>query len=89
MTSNKPSSSSSTPPQEEQSLELQEMSEKLKAYQNFMTSYIVNAQEEKMKAIKTTEQAVSTKYEEKLNQFLLKGAPEEPPVKVTVIKNDD
>ena len=54
-----------------------------------MTSYIVNAQEEKMKAIKTTEQAVSTKYEEKLNQFLLKGAPEEPPVKVTVIKNDD
>ena len=42
------------------------MTEKLAAYQNFMASYIVKAQEEKYKAVKAAELAITKKFEEKL-----------------------
>lgn len=40
--------------------------EKLAAYQQFMADYIVNAQEEKYRAVKAAEIAMSKKYKEKL-----------------------
>jgi len=58
---------------------VEEMSEKLIAYQKFMATYIVNAQEEKIKAIKAAEAAVSKKYEDKLSTFMLSGSVAEEP----------
>lgn len=56
---------------------IEELSQKLLAYQNFMAEYVVKAQEEKFKAVKAAEAAVTKKYEEKLSAFLLTGsAPE-------------
>jgi len=47
-----------------------EMKAKIKSYQDFMTKYIVNAQEDKFKAIKAAERAVVTKYEDKFALLL-------------------
>lgn len=47
------------------------LTEKLAAYQKFMSDYIVKAQEEKYKAVKSAELAIVKKYEEKL--LLLSG----------------
>lgn len=52
----------------------EEMQTKLVAYQNFITQYIVKAQEEKYKAIKAAEETISKKYEAKLNGFMLEAA---------------
>lgn len=51
-----------------------EIAAKLTAYQNFMSEYIVNAQEEKRKAILAAEEAVSKKYEDKLSALMLGAA---------------
>lgn len=53
---------------------VEELSAKLLAYQNFMSEYIVKAQEEKYKAVKAAEAAISKKYEDKLNTFMLSGS---------------
>lgn len=85
-----PSSSAivNTPPPTPAAGSVEEMSAKLVAYQKFMASYIVNAQEEKIKAIKAAEQAVSKKYEEKLSTFMLSGAAEESaPAAIVVDEN--
>jgi len=50
---------------------IDEIAAKLTAYQNFMSEYIVNAQEDKRKAIQAAEEAISKKYEDKLNAFML------------------
>eukprot|EP00559_Dactyliosolen_fragilissimus_P002095 CAMPEP_0184871534 /NCGR_PEP_ID=MMETSP0580-20130426/40773_1 /TAXON_ID=1118495 /ORGANISM="Dactyliosolen fragilissimus" /LENGTH=401 /DNA_ID=CAMNT_0027374203 /DNA_START=581 /DNA_END=1787 /DNA_ORIENTATION=+ len=50
---------------------VEELSAKLLSYQNFMSNYIVKAQEDKARAVKEAEQAIVKKYEEKLNAFLL------------------
>jgi len=47
-----------------------EMKAKIKSYQDFMTKYIVNAQEDKFKAIKAAERAVVIKYEDKFALLL-------------------
>lgn len=47
------------------------LTEKLAAYQKFMSDYIVKAQEEKYKAVKSSELAIVKKYDEKL--LLLSG----------------
>jgi len=49
----------------------EEISAKLAAYQQFMSQYIVRAQEEKYKAVKAAEDVISKKYEGKLNAFML------------------
>jgi len=49
------------------------LTEKLAAYQDFMSSYIVKAQEEKYKAVKAAEASIIKKYEEKL--LLRSGSP--------------
>jgi len=54
---------------------MEELSAKLAAYQDFMATYIVKAQAEKRKAVEAAEAAISKKYEEKLNAFLLTPAP--------------
>lgn len=58
----------------------EELSAKLLAYQNFMSKYIVKAQEDKYNAVKAAEAAVSKKYEDKLNAFMLSGAEEPAPL---------
>jgi len=52
-------------------LSMEEISTKLDAYQKFMSQYIVKAQEEKAKAVKSAQEAISKKYEDKLNAFML------------------
>lgn len=42
------------------------MTEKIAAYQNFMSTYIVKAQQEKYEAVKAAEAAITKKFEEKL-----------------------
>jgi hypothetical protein len=44
------------------------MTEKIAAYRNFITKYIVNAQEDKRRAVMETEKKVREHYEEKLRQ---------------------
>jgi len=51
----------------------EDLSEKLFAYQKFMSDYIVKAQLEKYNAVKAAEAAIAKKYEEKLNAFMLPG----------------
>jgi hypothetical protein len=53
-----------------------EMAQKLIAYQQFMAKYIVEAQQQKGKAVLAAEAAVKQKYEEKL--MLLSGGTEAP-----------
>ena len=60
---------SSSPAPAEGSIE--ELTAKLEAYQKFMSDYIVKAQQEKYNAIKAAEAAISKKYEDKLNAFML------------------
>lgn len=50
---------------------LDEISSKLTAYQNFMSDYIVKAQEEKRKAVVAAEEAIATKYKGRLDALLL------------------
>jgi hypothetical protein len=58
-----------------------EMAQKLIAYQQFMAKYIVEAQQQKGKAVLAAEAAMKQKYEEKLN--LLSGSTEAPkPAKI-------
>lgn len=58
-----------------------EMAQKLIAYQQFMAKYIVEAQQQKGKAVLAAERAMKQKYEEKLN--LLSGSTEAPkPAKI-------
>jgi len=45
---------------------VEELTQKLESYQNFMAKYIVEAQEQKLKAVKAAEAAVAQKYEQKL-----------------------
>eukprot|EP00980_Cylindrotheca_fusiformis_P001955 scaffold443_cov125-Cylindrotheca_fusiformis.AAC.4 len=54
-----------------------EMAQKLIAYQQFMAKYIVEAQNQKAKAVLAAEAAVKQKYEEKLK--LLSGSAAEAP----------
>jgi len=50
---------------------LEQISSKLTAYQNFMSEYIVKAQEDKYKAVRAAEEALSKKYEGRLDALLL------------------
>lgn len=53
-------------------LSIEELRAKLVQYQDFMAKYIVQAQQQKMKAVKAAELATAAKYEEKI-KFLLSG----------------
>lgn len=52
----------------------EELIQKLVAYQQFMSKYIVEAQQSKAKAVLAAENTMKQKYEDKL--FLLQGAPQ-------------
>ena len=66
----------SSPPTVEGSIE--DLSAKLLAYQKFMSEYIVKAQQEKYNAVKAAEAAITKKYEDKLNTFMLSGDTADP-----------
>lgn len=53
---------------------VEELTTKLTSYQKFISNYIVKAQEDKAKAVKAAEAAITKKYEEKLNVFMLNAA---------------
>merc|ERR1719491_814729 len=53
---------------------IEEMHFKLVGYQTFMAEYIVKAQEEKYKAVKNAEKAISEKYEAEISSFMLPQA---------------
>ena len=55
---------------------IEELQEKLAAYQKFMSHYIVNAQEDKARAVKAAELAITQKYQDKMNAFMLEGTSE-------------
>ena len=55
----------------------QEMAQKLLQYQQFMAKYIIEAQQQKLKAVQAAEIAVKKNYEEKL-RLLSGSAPVEP-----------
>ena len=65
-----PSSGSST--MDLSKMTTEELRAKLVTYQEFMAKYIVQAQQQKMKAVRAAELATATKYEEKI-KFLLAG----------------
>jgi len=52
---------------------IEDLSAKLLAYQKFMAEYIVKAQEDKNRAVKEAQAAITKKYEDKLNAFMLPG----------------
>jgi hypothetical protein len=54
---------------------VEELTQKLLSYQKFMSDYIVKAQEDKARAVAETQTAISKKYEDKLNAFMLNAAP--------------
>ena len=54
---------------------VEELTQKLLSYQKFMADYIVKAQEDKARAVAETQTAISKKYEDKLNAFMLNAAP--------------
>lgn len=56
----------------------EQLAGRLVTYQQFMSKYIVEAQEQKMKAVKAAEAAITAKYEQKLQLYQAK-APEIPP----------
>jgi len=60
------------------------LSNRLVAYQKFMAEYMINAQEDKARAVKVAEIAVAKKYEEKLNAFMLNPATGSSDVDVAV-----
>jgi len=60
------------------------LSNRLVAYQKFMAEYMINAQEDKARAVKVAEIAVAKKYEEKLNAFMLNPATGPSDVDVAV-----
>ena len=60
----------------------EEMAQKLISYQQFMAKYIVEAQQQKAKAVTAAEAAVKQKYEDKL---LLAGSSEPPAAKAVQI----
>jgi len=53
--------------------DVEELTQKLESYQKFMAKYIVEAQDQKLKAVKAAEAAMAQKYEQKL---LLLGSEE-------------
>jgi hypothetical protein len=53
---------------------VEELTTKLTSYQKFISNYIVKAQEDKANAVKAAEAAITKKYEEKLNVFMLNAA---------------
>lgn len=61
---------------------------KLVAYQQFMSSYIVKAQEEKLAAVQAAEAAVTKKYEEKIQRLLPGGSTDAPPLSVEASKDN-
>lgn len=65
---------------------MDELTSKIEAYQKFMSSYIVKAQEEKYKAVKAAEAAIEKKYSEKLNAFMLNPAVKEEANGITAPK---
>mmetsp|Transcript_4825 Transcript_4825/g.7064 ORF Transcript_4825/g.7064 Transcript_4825/m.7064 type:complete len:343 (-) Transcript_4825:105-1133(-) len=50
---------------------VEEITKKLEAYQKFMANYIVDASEDKARAVKEAEIAVANKYKAKLDAFML------------------
>ena len=56
------------------SMTTEQLRAKLVVYQDFMAKYIVQAQQQKMKAVKAAELATAAKYEEKI-KLLLAAAP--------------
>lgn len=62
-----------------------ELAAKVEQYQKFISQYVVNAQEEKYKAVKAAEAAIEAKYQEKLNAFMLNPAPPSVETKKTAI----
>jgi len=64
------------------------LSNRLVAYQKFMAEYMINAQEDKARAVKVAEIAVAKKYEEKLNAFMLNPATGSSDVAVAVAAAD-
>lgn len=68
------SSSSSIVPTAATEGSSEDLVSKLNAYQQFMSDYIVRAQEDKLKAVKTAEASVAQKYEAKMS-LLLGAAP--------------
>jgi len=68
------SSSSTVPAIQPVEGSVEELHSKIIGYQKFITEYIVKAQEEKYKAVKTAEKAISEKYEAKMSAFMLEAA---------------
>lgn len=53
----------------------EDLAKKLLSYQKFMSDYIVKAQEDKARAVAEAQAAITKKYEDKLNAFMLNAAP--------------
>lgn len=68
------SSSAITLSNTKSSQSVEELTAKLTSYQKFISNYIVKAQEDKAKAVKAAEAAITKKYEEKLNVLMLNAA---------------
>mmetsp|Transcript_16682 Transcript_16682/g.16117 ORF Transcript_16682/g.16117 Transcript_16682/m.16117 type:complete len:370 (-) Transcript_16682:256-1365(-) len=64
---------------------VEDLTAKLDAYQKFMTSYIVGAQEDKFKAVKAAEASAALKYEEKLKLLPSAGPSPTPSPKTEVV----
>jgi hypothetical protein len=58
----------------------EQLAGRLVTYQQFMSRYIVEAQEQKMKAVKAAEAAVAAKYEQKLQLYQAKEEAKPTPV---------
>lgn len=61
----------------------EQLAGRLVTYQQFMSKYIVEAQEQKMKAVKAAEDAITAKYEQKLRLYQAKAPPTPEPSPAT------
>ncbi|KAG7360757.1 hypothetical protein IV203_035856 [Nitzschia inconspicua] len=57
----------------------EQLAGRLVTYQQFMSKYIVEAQEQKIKAVKAAEAAITAKYEQKLKLYQAKTPPTSAP----------
>ena len=67
---------------------IEELQQKLAAYQNFMSKYIVNAQEDKARSVKAAEIAIAQKYQDKLNAFMLGGSADAGAITTDAAESD-
>jgi hypothetical protein len=66
----------------------EQLAQKLISYQSFMAKYIVDAQEQKAKAVKAAESSVTTKYEEKMKLMISGTASVEVAPATTSVESD-